>query len=399
MKKNILTILLLLPLYVYSQNYTKEIDKLMQDGDDQYGIFIKECDKANMDGLMGKADEEIMYDAISKAYRIYNQADMLAQKAEDNGKGANLYVDSISSRLLAMKPYFVNAGLYYNEKKEYLKASEYFETYWNYQLLRIFKDSRSRQLETTEQDSAIKYYAIICAIQADNSDLSIALLQRLIAEPYIKNDTYKESDPYELLAYEYQKSGKDDLFIESLKFSSNKFPDNIYFTSNLVNEYIKGSRMDDAISLLDKMIGLHPESSEMYLFTKANIYAQASDFANAEKSYNAILKKDKNSIKAAEGLGVMYVLMAQLTKDEAENKGFKGEELEKANKEVCNLYEKSVPFLEKYYSLLSNDQSRDSSEIKRSLTYLQNVYYNLSLSGIDRGDDFERIEKLLEQYY
>jgi hypothetical protein len=61
------------------------------------------------------------------------------------------------------------------------------------------------------------------------------------------------------------------------------------------------------------------------------------------------------------------------------------------DKKTVELYQKSLPSLEKYTQLL-RERNADQSEINSALLKLRNVYYNLSIMGVDKSKELEAVE-------
>lgn len=389
MKKYILLVLLILifpSLYAQQNN----IHKWKERADNEYKVFKEEIDKQS---LGEQPDEERMYNSLLNLYNFYVQTNNLAQTYEDNNMGVNPYITYIADILKEVRPYFINAGTYYNEKNDYSKASFIFELYSEYPTLRIFNDERVLPLELEEHESIIKYYAAICAIQANENSRTIDLIKKLVAEPYIANDTYEENTLYELLAYAYQEVNDIANFKETLRIGADKFPTNKYFLPNLINEYIKDENYDESLKKLDSFISANPDQNCELISIKGSILIQMKNPFEAEAVYLQALKKDKDCGKALDGLGVLYILQAQDLKGLADYQQNRKTEIEK---EAVYYYEKSLPYLERYYALLKKEDANEF-DIKSALQKLQNVYYNLQILGINKEKEFNKVDALLNE--
>lgn len=365
-------------------------------GDIEYKVFdderTLEMQKEINNGKGG--NEENMYNGLYNMYEPYLKADELGQLPDEKGKIKNKVRADIVKKFREGYRYFINGGIFFNEKQDYKKATDFFERYWEMPNLPIFADEKEPLInpeDTTLQ--TIKYYAVITAVQAKDHDRSIKLLTKLKDETYVPNSTYKESDVYELLASEYQ-SIKDSIsYVNTLANGAQKFPKNVYFTSNLINEYIRGGRTADALVYLDQAIANDPSNSCDLLSVKASLYAEQKDYAKAEPAYAAAISADANCERALEGLGVLYVLQAQDKKELAGQTTNRKEQTE-LDKETSALYLKSLSYLEKYRDLLKA-RGADANDVKASLMKLQNVYYNLSLLDVDKSAELEAIDKEL----
>lgn len=364
-------------------------------------IENKQFEAENMKQMLQQQpDEKTMYTALYATVDPYVKADELGQLPDEKGKIKNKYRKDIVAILKANHPHFINGGVYYNNLKEYSKAADFFQKYWEIPSLAVFSDEKEKINTNDSTFQTIKYYSVICAIQASQSDealkeketlRAIELLNKLISEPYVPNSTYKEHEAYELLASEYESVGDTVKFIETLESGAAKFPDNKYFVPNLINQYIKRGERDKALAYLDKAIADSPSSACDMYSVKAALYAEKQDFATADATYSEALTKDAKCERALEGLAVSYILQAQNLKEQAGNTTVAKDRAELDDK-AKELYTKAVPLLEGYKeSLLA--RKADESELKAMYVKLQNVYYNL-----DINDKYEEASKELEKY-
>lgn len=339
-------------------------------------------------------NEENMYNGLYNMYEPYLKADELGQLPDEKGKVKNKVRGDIVKKFRESYRYFINGGIHFNDKQDYKKATDFFVRYWEMPNLEIFAEEKEPLINP--QDSTlqtIKYYAVITSVQSKDNDRSIKLLNKLMGETYVPNNTYKESDIYELLASEYQAVNDSLSYANLLAKGAQKFPKNVYFTSNLINEYIRGGRTNDALIYLDQAIANDPSNSCDLLSVKASLSAEQKDYSKAEPAYLAAITADPNCERALEGLGVLYVLQAQDKKELAGQTTNRKEQAD-LDKETAELYLKSLPHLEKYRDLLKS-KGADATEVRQALMKLQNVYYNLSLLDVDKSTELEAIDKEL----
>ena len=344
--------------------------------------------------ITGKGgDEERMYNGLYNMYDPYVKADELAQIPDEKGKVKNKVRKDIVQKMRDGHRFYINGGVFYNDKKDYKRAADFFERYWELPTLAMFEETRG---DFNLQDTTyltIKYYAVISAIQSQDHARSIKLLHKIIDEGYIPQTTYKESDPYELLASEYQQAKDSVAYANVLRQGAEKFPSNKFFTPNLINEFIRAGKTAEAISYLDQAIVNDPSSTCDLMSVKATLYADQKDYAKAEPAYQTALNADANCERALEGLGVLYVLQAQDMKEKAGQSTNRREQAE-LDKGTADLYTKALPFLEKYRDILKG-KNADEYEIKAALKKLENVYYNLSLLNVDKSKELEAVQKEL----
>lgn len=356
-------------------------------------IGNKAFDNERTNAMLGKqANDKVMYDGLYDSYAPYLKADSLGELPDEKGKIKNRFRKDIAGILKANHPFYINGGVYYNDQKNYKKATDFFEIYWNIPSLPLFEGEKSSfVLDSTYQ--TIKYYAIITAIQAEDHKRALKMLERAAKEPFIENSAYKESDIYELMASEYINVGDTAKYLEVLNLGAERFPSSKYFIPNLINVFIRQGDTQKAMNYLDQAIKNDPSNACDLNSVKGALLAEKGEYAAAEAEYNKALAQDPNCERALEAIAVNYILQAQNLKEKTAT-------LSDRQKQVANdkitieLYQKSLPSLEKYAQLL-RARKAEKRDIESALLKLRNVYYNLSSMGVDKAKELEAVEKEL----
>lgn len=356
-------------------------------------IGNKAFDIERTKAMLGQgANDKAMYDGLLESYLPYLKADSLGELPDAKGKVKNKYRKDIAAILRANHPYYINGGVYYNEQKNYAKAADFFETYWNIPSLQMYEGAKeSFVIDSTFQ--TIKYYAIITTIQAEQHERALKLLERAANEPFIANPAYQESDIYELMASEYINLKDTAKYMETLNIGAKKFPQSKYFIPNLVNVYIRKGETTEALAYLDQAIQNDPTNACDLNSVKGALLSEKGDYVAAEAEYNKALAQDPNCERALEALAVNFILQAQNIKDATMNITDRQQMLQN-DKLTVEFYNKSLAPLEKYTELLKA-RSAGESEIQSALLKLRNVYYNLSNMGVDKSKELEVIEASL----
>ena len=352
-------------------------------------IGNKAFDNERTNEMLGKqANQEVMYNGLLESYAPYLKADSLGELPDAKGKVKNRFRKDIAGILKANHPFYINGGIFFNEKQQYAKASDFFEIYWNIPSLPMFAGQKDAFLiDSTFQ--TIKYYAIITAIQAQDHKRALAMLKRAASEPFIANSAYQESDIYELIASEYIQQGDTAKYIETLYEGAEKFPQNGYFSGNIVNVLVRQGKNQEAIEYLDKAIVTDPSNPDYYR-VKAALFSEKKDYKGAEDLFLKSLDLDPNFETSLEGLAVLYILQAQDLKEKTATMSDRKLQLEN-DKQTVHFYQKSLPYLEKFTQSLK-DRSADKTEIESALMKLRNVYYNLSMMGVDKSAELKQVE-------
>lgn len=344
--------------------------------------------------MLGKnSNQEVMYKGLMESYEPYLKADSLGQLPDSKGRVRNRVRKDIAATLKANHPFFINGGIFFNEKNDFARASKYFEVYWDVPTLELFEGNTAGFLiDSTYQ--TIKYYSIITAIQAEDHERALKLIERATSEPFIENSAYNESDLYELKASEYIQMGDTASYMEVLNVGASKFPKSKYFIPNLINVYIREGQNEKALDYLDQAIKNDPSNACDLNSVKAALFSEKEEFDKAEAEYKKALVQDENCERALEGLAVNYILQAQNLKDKSAQQMTDRKLQAENDKKTIEFYLLALPHLEKFTEGL-RARSADKSSITGALIKLQNVYYNLSNLGVDKSKELDMVEEQL----
>lgn len=344
--------------------------------------------------MLGKqSNQQAMFEGLLESYRPYLVADSLGELPDEKGRVRNKYRKDIAGILKANHPFYINGGIFFNEKQDYKKAGDFFEIYWNIPSLPMYAGQKDAFLmDSTYQ--TIKYYAVISAILAKDHNKAIGMLKRISEEPFIENSTYKESDVYELISGEYLQIGDTTLYMKTLYEGAEKFPKSKFFIPNLVNAFIKDGDNAKAMEYLDKAISNDPSNACDLNTVKGALLADKGDYAAAESEYKKALAQDPQCARAMESMAVNYILQAQDLKEKTATLNDRKQQVEN-DKKTIELYQLALPHLEKYTQILKGNNA-EKADIDAALMKLRNVYYNLSLMGVDKSAQLKEVEKELE---
>jgi tetratricopeptide (TPR) repeat protein len=356
-------------------------------------IGNKAFDLERTKAMLGKeSNDKAMYDGLLESYNPYLKADSLGELPDAKGKVKNRFRKDIAGILRANHPFYINGGVFYNDQKDYRRATDFFQIYWDIPSLPMYQDQKGLfVLDSTYQ--TIKYYAIITAIQSEDHKRALAMLQRAAKEPFIENSAYKESDIFELMASEYINLGDSAKFLEILYEGAEKFPSSKYFIPNLVNVFIRKGETGKAIEYLEQALQNDPSNACDLNSVKGALLAEQGDFEAAEKEYNKALVQDPNCERALEAIAVNYILQAQNLKEKTAMMNDRQQQVTN-DKITVEYYLKSLPSLEKFTTILK-ERNAPAHDIESALLKLRNVYYNLSAMGVDKSTELAAVEKEL----
>lgn len=329
-----------------------------------------------MKELLGQQpNQPVMYKALLSILPYMVKAYELDQLPDAKGKVKPKYTKDIKGVLSANHIYYLNAGAFYFDEKDYKTASEAFEQYLAISDLPMFAGE-----SVAERDSnymTVQFYAGVAATQLGDPQKAIAALNRA------KEFGFRQNDTYQYLYYEYDQL-KDTANMEAIAKEGMKlFPEDPNFILNLINIYIYSNRNDEAIDYLNQVIADDPNNPQLY-DVLGNVYESGlKDYENAEKNYSKALEIDPNYIEASSNLGRVYYNQAINVQGDAnmisDNKLYQVE-IAKAKA----LFEKALPYFQKAHAA--------KPEQREYLIALRGIYYNLNM-----GKEFEEIEAKLAE--
>jgi tetratricopeptide (TPR) repeat protein len=354
-------------------------------------IGNKAFDNERTKEMLGQqANQKVMFDGLLESYAPYIKADSLGELPDARGRVRNSVRRDIASTLRANHPFYINGGVFYNEQGDFSKAADFFEIYWNIPTLPMFAGAREGfVLDSTYQ--TIKYYAIITALQAENNNRAIKMLNRIANEPFIANSTFSESDVYELLASAYLQAGDSTRYLETIQTGAVKFPSNEFFVKNLINELIMSGQTEEAMGYIDQAIAADPSGACDLISVKGALLAESGDTEGATREYKRALAQDANCERALEALARQYMVQAQDVR-EATSTLPRAEQVE-GDRQIREFYQAALPLLETLERVVKG-RSAPTSELNNVLLLLRNVYYNLNMNA-----KLEEVEKQLPEEF
>jgi tetratricopeptide (TPR) repeat protein len=331
-----------------------------------------------MKQLLGQQpNEPVMYTALLSILPYFEKAYELDQKPDAKGKVKPKHTKDIKGILGADHVYYINAGAYYFDDKDYQKAYNAFQQYLKISDLPMFQGER-----VAERDSnfmMVQFFSAVAATQLNNSELAIAALTRA------KDTDYRANDVYQYLIYEYQQIN-DSVSVEKiLEEGLKKFPEEKYYLLNLINTYIYSGRNEKAIEYLKTAIAQEPNNAQLYDVMGRVYESGFKDNANAETYFLKALETDPSYVEALSNLGRIYYNQGVNKLGEAnminDTKLYQ-EEAAKAK----DLFRKALPYFEKAL--------RQKPDEREYLTALRGIYYNLNMN-----DEFNAIEAKMNVQY
>jgi tetratricopeptide (TPR) repeat protein len=199
----------------------------------------------------------------------------------------------------------------------------------------------------------------------------------------------------------YADAGDKEKAFSIVKEGRKRFPDNQTLVTEEVNAYLMSDRHEEAMEALNVAIGLDPKNFSLHFalgFVNDRLAAKSLEtnpeggaqyeqyLANAEKSYKQSIELNGENFDAVYNLGALYFNRA-VKLNEVANTIDDMKKFEAARKVADDVFDQSLPILEKAYTLNGTD--------KGVLISLKQLYYRKMTSDDSYESKYnEVVEKL-----
>lgn len=315
-------------------------------------IGYKENEWLMVQTQLGKSiDEAQKGKALKESYDYWMKAIELTYVPTYDKKG-NAKYDTKTRKMITEKlleyfkvQEFVKYGIYLNEQKDFKGAYDAFQIHLGIPKLECMQDPKL-QKEMPQDDESYKqysYYAALFAIQSEQHDKAIAILETM------KDGDYEAISVNQFLYQEYVAVKDTANFVRVLQDATQKFPSEPWFLQNLINFYIFSGQKQTAIEYLDKAIASEPTVAQ-YHHIKGNLLEDAKEYDAALAEFDKAIELDPKLADAVAGKGRVYYNQAVKMNEDAayinDNKAYK-----KALAEMNEMFKKSLPFFEQAHQI------------------------------------------------
>ena len=306
----------------------------------------------NQKSLKGEPqDLPNMYAALLAMHEYYTKTYEIDHQPNDKGKVRPKFEKKISKAYEDNLLYYINAGGYYMEQKDFKNALKAFQAFREIKRSPLFEGEKIAQPDSNSM--MVDFFAIITAYQAGDKQLAIKYGEEL------KGNGYRQNEVYQILAQTYIEEGDTANYITTMQEGLKLFPKEPYYSVNLINTYIAQNKYDEARTFLAQAIELNPENPQLY-DVMGKLYEESNE-EEAIKWFSKALEVDPNYVESLCNLGRIYYNEAVEVSDKEEGG------MAAAQKKRTALLNKALPYLQKAYSINPD----------ASYYLLGNIYYAL----------------------
>lgn len=306
-------------------------------------------------------NEEAMYEGLEAMYPYYLEAYRLDGMPNHRGKIKRKYDKEIKKALADNHGFYVNAGSYYLNNNNFPKAYDFFKIFMDIKELPMFEGT-----PIAEQDSLSMQIGFFKAYTRSQMGDHKGAIEEYEA---IKSVPFRQSDVYQLLASEYTLTEDSVNFVKTIKEGAELFPNEKFFIFNLINQYIRSGKNEEAIEYLQ--IALEKEPNNVQLINvMGKVYEQGfKDMAKAEECFRKALEIDPTDSESTIDLGRIYFNKAVALQSESNNLDPQSPQAVENDKKAKELFRQALPYFEK-----ATELEPDNTEY---LMALRGIYYNL----------------------
>lgn len=327
---------------------------------------------------MEAPDEKMMYSALKNIKPFFDVADSLDMLPNEKGKIKPRFRKDIKVIMTANRVYYINGGVYFYNNKDYPNAFDMFQQFFDIPKMSMFEGDNNIAANDTAY-AQYKYYAALSLLQYADTTKIIPFFESIK-----DNNGQFEEDIYKHLIALYEQTGDTINLIGTLKEGSQKFPNEQYFTLNLINQYIFTNQGDAAIELLTKAIDNMPDRSDLYNALGIVYENSKKDLVTAKSYYEKALAINPDYVEAIGNIGRIYFNQA-VEAQAAANDIKDNEQYKIARAKSDEIFKEALPYFEKAHQMNPDD--------REYLIALSRIYYVL-------GDKrYDEIEKKLNQSY
>lgn len=312
-----------------------------------------------------KQDTAALFKLAHKMFRDYQAMDSVDALPDKKGRIRIKYRSSHAAFLQAYRPNLYNGGVFFLRRHSYQEAFTLLDAFLDCQRQPLFEN---QHFEQDPLNPTAAFWTVLCGYQLDNP--SMALKYKDLA----LQDTARLENCLQYLAEIYRKQCDKQLYEQTLVDGFERYPNSSYFFPRLIDHLNSTNQRDRAMTIVDEALAAN-DSSELFIFAKSNMLLNQGDYDACIALCDTLIARNDTLADAYYNAGVAYVNKAFLIE--------KGRVGAKQRKQMRQLYQKALPYMERYRALAPQEKDKWAAA-------LYNIYLKLNM-----GKEFEEIDRIL----
>ena len=315
--------------------------------------------------LRQQQDTAALFKLALKMFGDYQSLDSVDALPDKKGRVHLKYRNSNSAFLNIYRPNLYNGGVYFLRKQNYKEAFSMIDAFLDCQRQPLFENYHYER-DTLNRTAA--FWTVLCGYQTGDHEMALKYKDLAL------QDTLHLESCFQYLAEIYKQQGDKPNYEWSLVKGFECNPSSSYFFPRLIDYYNTSNQTERAMTIVNEALQTN-DSSELFLFAKSNLLLNQGDYDECIAICDTLIARNDTLADAYYNAGVAYVNKAFLLE--------KGKVDVKQRKEIRKLYQKALPYMERYRALAPQEKDKWAAA-------LYNIYLKLNM-----GKQFEEIDQML----
>lgn len=315
--------------------------------------------------LRQQQDTAALFKLALKMFGDYQSLDSVDALPDKKGRVHLKYRNSNSAFLNIYRPNLYNGGVYFLRKQNYKEAFSMIDAFLDCQRQPLFENYHYER-DTLNRTAA--FWTVLCGYQTGDHEMALKYKDLAL------QDTLHLESCFQYLAEIYKQQGDKQNYEWSLVKGFECNPSSSYFFPRLIDYYNTSNQTEKAMTIVNDALQTN-DSSELFLFAKSNLLLNQGDYDECIAICDTLITRNDTLADAYYNAGVAYVNKAFLLE--------KGKVDVKQRREIRQLYQKALPYMERYRALAPLEKDKWAAA-------LYNIYLKLNM-----GKQFEEIDQML----
>ena len=315
--------------------------------------------------LRQQQDTAALFKLALKMFGDYQSLDSVDALPDKKGRVHLKYRNSNSAFLNIYRPNLYNGGVYFLRKQNYKEAFSMIDAFLDCQRQPLFENYHYER-DTLNRTAA--FWTVLCGYQTGDHEMALKYKDLAL------QDTLHLESCFQYLAEIYKQQGDKPNYEWSLVKGFECNPSSSYFFPRLIDYYNTSNQTERAMTIVNDALQTN-DSSELFLFAKSNLLLNQGDYDECIAICDTLIARNDTLADAYYNAGVAYVNKAFLLE--------KGKVDVKQRREIRQLYQKALPYMERYRALAPLEKDNWAAA-------LYNIYLKLNM-----GKQFEEIDQML----
>ena len=315
--------------------------------------------------LRQQQDTAALFKLALKMFGDYQSLDSVDALPDKKGRVHLKYRNSNSAFLNIYRPNLYNGGVYFLRKQNYKEAFSMIDAFLDCQRQPLFENYHYER-DTLNRTAA--FWTVLCGYQTGDHEMALKYKDLAL------QDTLHLESCFQYLAEIYKQQGDKPNYEWSLVKGFECNPSSSYFFPRLIDYYNTSNQTERAMTIVNDALQTN-DSSELFLFAKSNLLLNQGNYDECIAICDTLIARNDTLADAYYNAGVAYVNKAFLLE--------KGKVDVKQRREIRQLYQKALPYMERYRALAPQEKDKWAAA-------LYNIYLKLNM-----GKQFEEIDQML----